>query len=131
MALVKRYWSARAPVSIALPAYHCGAASLPVDADPETGNLARALVESLITERTKAIIPIHLLAHPVMGPLLEFADRHERLRLENGAESPGATDVLVEDGVPARSRQTNARLFAAGLGMRTHFCPMHLRPFMR
>ena len=38
---------------------------MPVDSEDETWNLDLDLVEGLITERTKAIIPVHLFGHPV------------------------------------------------------------------
>lgn len=39
---------------------HAGARPIFVDVEEETGNLNAELVESVITERTKAIIPVHL-----------------------------------------------------------------------
>ena len=38
---------------------------VPVDSEPETWNLDLDLIEGLITERTRAIIPVHLFGHPV------------------------------------------------------------------
>jgi dTDP-4-amino-4,6-dideoxygalactose transaminase len=39
---------------------HAGATPVFVDAEEDTGNVNAALIESAITERTKAIIPVHL-----------------------------------------------------------------------
>ena len=39
---------------------HAGAKPVFVDAEEETGNLNAELIESVITEKTKAIIPVHL-----------------------------------------------------------------------
>jgi len=39
---------------------HAGAKPVFVDAEEETGNLNAALIESAITEKTKAIVPVHL-----------------------------------------------------------------------
>jgi perosamine synthetase len=76
----------------ALAPYHCGGMPVPVDSEPRTGNLDLELVDSLVTPRSKAIIPIHLFGHPVdMDRLLEIADRHGLVVIEDCAESHGAT----------------------------------------
>jgi len=65
---------------------------VPVDSEQVTGNLDLDLVEGLISERTKAIIPVHLFGHPVdMERLMEIADRHDLVVIEDCAESHGAT----------------------------------------
>lgn len=84
--------SASTNIATALAAYHQGAVPVPVDSEPETGNLNLELIESLISERTKAIIPVHLFGHPVdMDALMEIADKHDLLVIEDCAESHGAT----------------------------------------
>jgi perosamine synthetase len=84
--------SASTNIATALAAFHNGAVPVPVDSEPETGNLDPALIEPLITERTKAIIPVHLFGHPVdMDALMEIASRHDLLVIEDCAESHGAT----------------------------------------
>ena len=66
--------SASTNIATALAAYHNGAVPVPVDSEDETWNLDLDLVEALITERTRAIIPVHLFGHPVdMDRLLEIA----------------------------------------------------------
>jgi perosamine synthetase len=48
-------------------------------------------VESRITPRTRAIMPVHIYGHPVdMDPLRELADAHGLLILEDAAEAHGA-----------------------------------------
>jgi perosamine synthetase len=84
--------SASTNIATALAAYHNGALPVPVDSEDETWNLDLDLVEALITERTKAIIPVHLFGHPVdMDRLLEIAARHGLVVIEDCAESHGAT----------------------------------------
>ena len=84
--------SASTNIATALAAYHQGAVPVPVDSEPETGNLDLDLIEGLITERTKAIIPVHLFGHPVdMDRLMEIAEAHDLLVIEDCAESHGAT----------------------------------------
>jgi perosamine synthetase len=84
--------SASTNIATALAAYHNGAVPVPVDSEDETWNLDLDLVEDLITERTRAIIPVHLFGHPVdMDRLLDLAARHELTVIEDCAESHGAT----------------------------------------
>lgn len=84
--------SASTNVATALAAFHNNAVPVPVDSEAETGNLDIDLIEGLITERTRAIIPVHLFGHPVDMPrLMEIAKRRGLLVIEDCAESHGAT----------------------------------------
>lgn len=84
--------SASTNIATALGVYHNGAMPVPVDSEDVTWNLNLELVESLITPRTKAIIPVHLFGHPVdMDHLMQIAKRHNILVIEDCAESHGAT----------------------------------------
>jgi perosamine synthetase len=84
--------SASTNIATALGVYHNGALPVPVDSEDVTWNLNLELVESLITPRTKAIIPVHLFGHPVdMNHLMEIARRHNIIVIEDCAESHGAT----------------------------------------
>jgi perosamine synthetase len=84
--------SASTNIATALGVYHNGAMPVPVDSENVTWNLDLNLIESLITPRTKAIIPVHLFGHPVdMDHLLQIAKRHNILVIEDCAESHGAT----------------------------------------
>jgi perosamine synthetase len=83
--------SASTNIASALAAYHNGAVPIPVDSEPRTWNLDLDLVESLVTPRTQAIIPVHLFGHPVdMDRVVELAARHGLLVIEDCAESHGA-----------------------------------------
>jgi perosamine synthetase len=84
--------SASTNIATALAATHNGHVPVPVDSEPVTWNLDLDLVESLITERTRAIVPVHLFGHPVdMDALAEIATRHRLVVIEDCAESHGAT----------------------------------------
>lgn len=84
--------SASTNIATGLAAYHNGAVPVPVDSEDVTWNLDLDLIESLITPRTKAIIPVHLFGHPVnMNRLCEIARRHDLVVIEDCAESHGAT----------------------------------------
>src|SRR5437868_14995846 len=51
-----------------------GATPVFVDIDPETYTMDWQQLGSVLTSRTRAIIPVHLYGHPVeMQPVLEFA----------------------------------------------------------
>lgn len=70
---------------------YVGATPVFVDVDPETLNMNPALLETAITPRTKAILPVHLYGHPVdMGAVLEIAKRHNLRVIEDAAHSHGA-----------------------------------------
>lgn len=68
-----------------------GATPVPVDVEEDTWNLNPALLEGLLTPRTKAILVVHLFGHPAnMDPILEFARRHHLHVIEDAAEAHGA-----------------------------------------
>lgn len=79
-------------IATALAVIHNGAIPVPVDSENVTWNLDLDLIEDLITEKTKAIIPVHLYGHPVdMDRLMDIARQHNLLVIEDCAESHGAT----------------------------------------
>lgn len=70
---------------------HFRATPIFVDIDPVTYNLDVTQVEARITDRTKAILPVHLYGHAVdMEPLLALAKKHNLVVLEDCAQSFGA-----------------------------------------
>jgi perosamine synthetase len=84
--------SASTNIATALAVYHNGGVPVPVDSEPTTWNLDLALVESLITSSTRAIVPVHLFGHPVeMDELVGIAERRGIAIVEDCAESHGAT----------------------------------------
>lgn len=84
--------SACTNIATALAVYHHGGIPVPVDSESHTWNLNLDLVESLITPKTKAIIPVHIYGHPVDMPrLLRIAEKHGLYVIEDCAESHGAT----------------------------------------
>src|SRR5438309_8584678 len=69
-----------------------GATPVFVDIDPETYTMDWQQLGSVLTSRTRAIIPVHLYGHPVeMQPVLEFARAHELLVIEDASQAHGAT----------------------------------------
>jgi perosamine synthetase len=70
---------------------YCGATPVLVDCDEETLNIDVRAIESKITARTRAIIPVHLYGHPVdMDPILDIAKEHNLYVVEDAAEAHGA-----------------------------------------
>src|SRR6266446_3401554 len=69
-----------------------GATPIFVDVDPETYTLDWRYLDSVLTPRTRAIIPVHLYGHPVeMEPLLTFAWKHGLRVIEDASQAHGAT----------------------------------------
>ncbi|MFC8827809.1 DegT/DnrJ/EryC1/StrS family aminotransferase [Streptomyces sp. NPDC057137] len=67
-----------------------GAVPVFVDVDPLTYNLDPAALEAAVTERTKAVMPVHLFCQPAdMTAVLTVAEQHGLLVLEDSAEGIG------------------------------------------
>jgi dTDP-4-amino-4,6-dideoxygalactose transaminase len=70
---------------------YTGATPVFTDIDPATANLDPALIEAAITERTKAIIPVHLYGQPAdLDPMLEIARCHKLIVIEDACQAHGA-----------------------------------------
>jgi dTDP-4-amino-4,6-dideoxygalactose transaminase len=70
---------------------HVGATPVFVDANEQTFNIDPDLIEAKITERTKAIIPVHLYGRPSnMGKIMAIAKKHNLKVVEDCAQSFGA-----------------------------------------
>lgn len=83
--------SASTNIATALGVFHNGGITVPVDSEPDTWNLDVSLLPKLVTDRTKAIFPVHLFGHPVdMDAVMEFANAHDLIVIEDCAEAHGA-----------------------------------------
>jgi dTDP-4-amino-4,6-dideoxygalactose transaminase len=68
-----------------------GALPVAVDPDPTTMVLGPERLEAAISDRTKALLPVHLYGHPAdMTALLELAHRYDLRILEDAAQAHGA-----------------------------------------
>ncbi len=67
-----------------------------VDSDPVTFNIDPTQIEAKITDKTKAIIPVHLYGQSAdMGPIMEIANKYNLKVVEDGAQ---AISVQYKDG---------------------------------
>lgn len=65
-----------------------GAVPVFVDIRPDTLNLDERLIEEAITERTRAIVPVHYAGVGCeMDPIMEIAQRHNLLVIEDAAQA--------------------------------------------
>jgi perosamine synthetase len=71
---------------------YTGAKPIFVDVDSEIYTIDPGLIEAAITERTKAIMPVHIYGHPAdLDPIMAIAKKHHLLVIEDAAEAHGAT----------------------------------------
>jgi len=70
---------------------YTGATPVFIDIDPRRFTMDPQAIEAAITERTKAIIPVHLYGQPAdMDPIMEVAKRHGLVVIEDACQAHGA-----------------------------------------
>jgi dTDP-4-amino-4,6-dideoxygalactose transaminase len=68
-----------------------GAKPVFVDVEEQTSNMNPALIQTAITKKTKAIIPVHLFGQPSdMDPILEIAGKNNLYVVEDACQAHGA-----------------------------------------
>jgi dTDP-4-amino-4,6-dideoxygalactose transaminase len=78
-------------VASATSAMLTGATPVFADVDPDSGNITAESIEAVLTERTRAIIPVHLGGWPCdMPAIMALAERRGLLVVEDCAQSHGA-----------------------------------------
>ena len=78
-------------IATALAVSYTGATPVFVEPDINTYNIDPARIESAITGRTKAIMPVHLYGQPCdMDPIMEIADKRGLFVVEDCAQAHGA-----------------------------------------
>jgi dTDP-4-amino-4,6-dideoxygalactose transaminase len=71
---------------------NAGARPIFADVERDSGNLSAATIEPVLTDKTKAIIVVHLGGYPVeMGELMDLAAKHRLKVIEDCAQAHGAT----------------------------------------
>jgi perosamine synthetase len=79
-------------IATALAIANNGLVPVPVDSEPDSWNLNPALMEELITPRTRAVMPVHLFGRAVdMAGVDAVAQKYGLKVIEDCAESHGAT----------------------------------------
>jgi len=78
-------------VATANACLYVGAKPVFADSDPETFNMAPEEIENKITEKTKAIIVVHLGGNPCdMNEICKIAERNDLFLIEDAAHAHGA-----------------------------------------
>jgi perosamine synthetase len=73
------------------PIVYCGAKPVLIDAEQETWNMDVNQIEEKVSDRTKAIMPVHIYGHPCdMDPIMKIAKKHALYVVEDAAEVHGA-----------------------------------------
>ena len=79
-------------IATALAVTYAGAKVVFVEPDIRTYNIDPTLIEDAITDKTTAIMPVHLYGQACdMDPIMEIADRHGLNVIEDCAQAHGAT----------------------------------------
>lgn len=78
-------------ISCAIAVLRLGAKPVLVDSEPDAWNMDVTQIEGKITDRTKAIMPVHIYGHPVdMDLVMELAEKYDLKVIEDAAEVHGA-----------------------------------------
>lgn len=78
-------------IATALAVTYVGAAPVFVEPDIRTFNIDATLIESAITEKTRAIMPVHLYGQTCdMDPIMEIAHKYNLYVVEDCAQAHGA-----------------------------------------
>ena len=71
--------------------WRTGAKPVFVDIEADTYNIDPAKIEAAVTDKTKAIIPVHLYGQMAdMDPIMEIASKHNLFVIEDAAQSIGS-----------------------------------------
>jgi len=79
-------------IASVLAVSHVGATPVFVEPDVRTYNIDPKRIEAVITERTRAIMPVHLYGQPCdMGRIMNIAEKHGLYVVEDNAQAHGST----------------------------------------
>jgi len=69
-----------------------GGVPVVADVDPDSGNMTADTLRAVLTDRTRAVIPVHVGGWPVdMAPLVLLAEQRDLIVVEDCAQAHGAT----------------------------------------
>ena len=107
-------------LSTVMPLFTLNAVPVLVDSEPYSGNIDPAAIEAAVTERTRAIVVVHLNGHPCdMAPIMAVARRRGLRVVEDCSHAHGAAygNTLVgRFGDIAVWSLQGSKLVAAGQG---------------
>jgi perosamine synthetase len=76
-----------------------------VDIDESSMNIDPGLVEAAVTDRTRAILPVHIFGQPcAMDELTEISARNDLLLIEDACEAIGPSFAAAKPGLSAKPR---------------------------
>jgi perosamine synthetase len=97
-------------IACVIPVIRAGATPILVDCDPETFCMDLSQVAAAITQRTRAIMVVHMYGHPVdMDGVWELANKHNLFVIEDAAQGHGCEYLSRRDG-------NNSWLRCGGMG---------------
>ena len=86
-------------IATMLAVTHCGAKPVLVEPDKATYNIDPSKIEAAITNKTKAIIPVHLYGQAcVMTEIMSVSQKHDLFVIEDNAQSQGAKFSKISTG---------------------------------
>jgi dTDP-4-amino-4,6-dideoxygalactose transaminase len=81
-------------IATALAVLHAGATPVFADPSEQTYNIGVTAIEQAITQKTRAVIPVHLYGQPCdMPPIMQLARQHSLHVIEDNAQAQGARFV--------------------------------------
>ena len=85
-------------IATALAVTYTGAKPVFVDIDEKTYNINVNKIKGAITQRTKAVIPVHLYGQPAdMNPIITLAKKYKLKIIEDAAQAHGAKYRIATD----------------------------------
>lgn len=70
---------------------NAGATPVFADVDPDSGNISPETIAAVVTDRTRAVIPVHLAGWPCDMPgIVSLAEQHDFVVIEDCAQAHGA-----------------------------------------
>lgn len=95
-------------IATAEAASRIGAVPVFVDVDDEYLLIDPDAVEAAVTDRTKAVVPVHLFGQTApMDLLVPIAERHDLVLIEDAAQAQGATSSVGRAGALSRVAATS------------------------
>ncbi len=97
-------------ISCALAVIYDGGKPVLMDSEPRTWTMDISKIEKKITEKTRALMPVHIYGHPCdMAPILELAKKYNLIIIEDAAEAHGAEYKIKVQGLRFKVQRKEQR----------------------